>query len=202
MKLRTLIFSCLTSVLVLETQSRADIVTFQFDTIPNAVTSFSIPDPATGLTISLLNAKEEFSTAVTTISNRDGNTAAANRGLTFDFNSAGFINMRSVDFSFDDDVMVLGYNVSISSNDWNNGSHTVAFGSLTGQSTGLGDHTFGTPIDLTSGTALSIAENSEFVSGYFIISSITVSVQSVPEPCGFLFLSIGGIALASRRKRN
>ena len=198
MKLRTLIYSGLIAILVLSSQSRADIVTFEFDTIPNDVASFDILDVDTGLTLSLRNARPEFSPPeFDNISNWDG----ANVGLTFDFNSDGFVNMRSIDISFDENVAILGYSISVSTVDWNNGSHTVAFGSVTGLSTSLGDHSLVPPIDLLSGEAMSIAENAEFVGGYFIISSL--SVEYVPEPSAMLLLSmVGGLVLTSRRKRS
>ena len=197
MKLRTLIFTCLTALLVLSEQTHADIVTFEFDNIPNGETSWTITE--SGLTLSMSNAVSAG--GVIAAADGDGGASAA-RGLTFDFMGSGNPDMSALDISFDDDVMITGYNVSISDTDFANGTYTVSFGTVTGQSTAAGSHGFQPFIDLSSGEALTIADSSggDFARGYFIISSLTVQV--IPEPSAFLFLAVGGLALVSRRKRS
>jgi hypothetical protein len=194
MKLRTLIFSCLTAILVLSEQTQADIITFEFDSIPNGETSWMITE--SGLTLLMLNAVSTG--GIIAAADGDGGAAAA-RGLTFDFMGSQNPDMSAIDISFDDEVMIVGYDVSVSDTDFANGTYTVSFGSVTDQSTAVGSYGFQPSIDLASGEALTIADTSgtDFGRGYFIISSLTV--QTIPEPSAFILLAMGGLALVSRR---
>jgi hypothetical protein len=193
MRPTTLILSFLISIVAMSETSRSDEYTFQLDTIPDDVTSFSIIQ--SNLTLTINNP-----VSATGLIDAD-DPGGANRGLTFDFQGAGTDDMSAVDFSFDRDTTITGYSISVSSNGYNDNTYTMSFGTEAGLSTALNDHTLPTPIDLASGQNLTISEStgSNFGQGSFIISSITV--EAVPEPTAFLFLAMGGLALSSRRKR-
>ena len=206
MNLRTLIYSVLMAIMVLSSQSLADIVTFEFDTIPDDSTEFSITDSGTGLTLLMSNATNE-GTAENIIGNRDGDGVNANRGLTFDLSTNPLPNMNSIGVSFDENVTIVGYDILFSSGQYVGGNHlrfTVDMGpNITGLASGPGPGSYElqSPLGLLSGQAMTIAEDQELGNGYFILSSLRV--EYVPEPSALLLLSmVGGLVAGSRRKRS
>ena len=194
MKLKFLIFSCLAGMMLFSAQSRADIVTFTLDTIPDGVPSYSVD--SSFATLNLFGASN--AQAGNNIANR---TFSGTRGLTFDSPSNGVSDMYAINTSYDRDVTITGYTVAGSSGNFDGGVVTFTFGGTSGLSASNGTKTLETPIFLAAGNTLNISESSgsDPTAGGAVITSITV--EAIPEPASFAFLGLGGLALASRRRR-
>ena len=193
MKLRNLLFSSLVGIAMLSAQAQAENITFTLD-IPDSQASFGIKESFLTMTMFAPQTNDNNNT----IANRDRNM---NKGLTFDFTDATVSNMFGLNMSFDKNVSILSYNVSVSSGEFASGTHTFTWGATAGQTAAAGNHVFATPIDLASGNALTLTDTSlsGAAAGYAIISSITV--EAVPEPSALALLGLGGLGLVTRRRR-
>ena len=175
--------------MVLTGRVHADVFTFNFDSIPSGLTNHTITESS--LTMSLFNPLGAGDNLIDVFG--DGTTG----GLTFDLQGGDFVDMYSLDVSFDDDVKITGYSIAPTGS----ANFTFSFGSDAGNSAVAGDHVL--DIDLASGEALTILESTgaNMAGGLSVIASITVETAAIPEPTGLIVLALGGIAVASRRRK-